>query len=823
MAKYTQAGRPISINVPTLKTDELLLEKVQGTEGIGQPFRFELELLAEAEVDFGKVLGEKASIRLALPNGTQRTIHGIISRLSQAGWVPGPDGPATFIRYRAELVPALWLLGQRVQTRVFQHRSVKDILTQVLSTEWQLDIAINLLGNYPPRNYCVQYGESDLAFVSRLMEEDGISFFFEFTDSGYSLHVIDNQSLFPDLADPRSIVYDPSEGARKATPRIRDWEKTQELRPYKFMHRDYCFEVPDHDLSAERQTAQDGTVSVGKVKHALSHQRTISGVQMLERYEYPADFAQRYDGIDKDGGDAAGDLAHLNDDKDHLAQVRLEEQIVQSLVVKGSSDCGHFLPGHKFQLERHFDSANPPGAGDSFLLTRVEVSASVEGSYQSAETSTFVYANHFVCLPAGLTYRPARTTPRPRAFGPETAVVIGPPGEDIYCDKYGRVKVHFRWDRDTGDKNDSSCWIRVTQPWAGQTWGALTLPRVGQEVVVAFEAGNPDRPVIQGSLYNAKQMPPYQLPNERRQSGLVSSSGKGNDQYHELRFDDTEGKEMLYMHSQRDTNQESERNHRIQVGHDQLSEVSNNQFVNVGNVHQMSVAGSYSLYVGQQQQGSGAGGGDAADFFTGGVAPITSKNVMNTFVFGSSATLIFGNQFFLFAGGREEVRIGAQLNLFGPSLAVLNANIALAIANFTVARTYNFVYGPTFTFDLGTRTWINPMGDLKAKVNSLSANVDDNMDAFVRTQQVILQQLNNCADSATVNLLRQEYNTTKTDVTQLQQQEVALEQRVTTGEQTIASLGPQVQTLASDLEANTAVLVNHNASIIQLQGGVIIL
>jgi type VI secretion system secreted protein VgrG len=802
MATYSQAGRPLAIQVSGLGPDDLLLEKVTGVESISQPFSFRLDLLATAEVDFDKVLGQKASVRISLPNGTRRTIHGIINRFIQAGSVPGPSGPSTFIRYGAELVPALWLLSQRVQSRVFQHRSTKDILRQVLATEWQLDVIINLVGTYEPRNFCVQYGESDLEFVNRIMEDEGISYYFTFDDDGHKLNLTDRASLFPDLAQPRTIAYDPAEGGWKGAPRIREWEKQQQLRPYRYSHRDYSFEVPDHPMTTEKHAG--GTIAVGKVTHSLVHQREVNGVPMLAHYTFPSNVAPRYDSIDRHGGDAADDLLHIPPDQNRLNQVRLEEQLAQSLVVKGSGDCGHFLPGHKFQLDRHFNSTSLPGGDDTFLLTRVKTSVSIEGSYQSEDATETVYSNRFAGLPAGLPFQPPRVTPQPRIYGPETAVVIGPPGEDIHCDKFGRVKVRFRWDRDTGDKNDSSCWIRVSQPWAGQTWGALTLPRVGQEVVVAFEGGNPDRPLIQGSLYNAQQMPPYQLPDQRRQTGLVSSSGNGAEQYHELRFDDTAGRELLHMHSERDTNQESENDHRIQVGKD--------HGIEVGNDCNLKVHGAYNIHIAAgANSADGSGTGSFLDdlkkslgyAFGGGVAPVVTRNVMNTFVDGSATTTTLGNAFFAVAGTREDLRLGAQLNFsFG------------AIANFTTcASILNVnIFGKIYNYTSGVeKVELSKVDEKRIKTGSTrNVNTDDSdcdiesLEVTEKKKQFVLSVLKNCAELQTVAQLNKSYNQTVLEVNMLKQQQEGNTELVQTGPKNFSTLASDVQTICEFLKTNVA-------------------
>lgn len=595
MGKYRQSGRPLAIST-RLGADGLLLESFMGTEGLSQLFRFKLALLAEKPVDFKEVLGKPATITLALPNGTGRAINGIVRRLTQCEWLPGPAGTQTFLRYRAILVPALWMLTRRVQSRVFQRISVPDILKKVLKEDWSLDISLELVGTYEPRNYCVQYRESDFAFVSRLMEEEGICYFFKHSDQQHTLVLTDAPTAFTSLK-PGTIVHDTTSTDWQGAPRIRSWIKSQKIRAARHTVQDWSFQLPDKALTKSAQVAD--SVVVGSVTHDWG--ATDKG-EMLETFEYPAAYGHRFDGIDKGGGEQAQELQKLFAYEDHLAKVREERQVVRGLCVRGLGNAANFVPGCKFALERHFD------ADGSYTLTRVRHRASLKGAYSSttAESGELLYENDFECLPEGLPYRPPRRTHRPRLKGTQPATVVGPQGEEMFVDKYGRVKVQFHWDR-IGQKNaDSSCWVRVSQAWAGQTWGALTLPRVGQEVIVGFEHGDPDRPLILGSVYNAAQMPPYQLPAEKSQSGLVSSSGAGVDKFHEIRLDDSAGQEVMLLHSQRDLVHESEHdhlhsvgnNHGIKVVNDQMIHVGNQQAVFVGADHQLTAGNSIKLIVG---------------------------------------------------------------------------------------------------------------------------------------------------------------------------------------------------------------------------------
>ena len=279
----------------------------------------------------------------------------------------------------------------------------------------------------------------------------------------------------------------------------------------------------------------------------MTHKLSVGGNDQLEIYDYPGGYAQRFDGIDRRGAPQPQDLQHIFEDRDRTVRLRMEQEQAVSLEIRGTSNCGQFTAGHKFTLERHFDANGP------YLLTRVEHDAHLDGDYRSDEAPAFHYENHFTCMPVALRYRPQRVTPKPVIAGIQTATVVGPSGEEIFCDKYGRVKVQFHWDREGKKDADSSCWLRVAQVWAGKGWGAFFWPRIGHEVVVSFEEGDPDQPLIIGSVYNAENMPPFRLPGAKKFGGFKSASvdGTAKENFNGIVFDDEKGKEHLSIHSER--------------------------------------------------------------------------------------------------------------------------------------------------------------------------------------------------------------------------------------------------------------------------------
>ena len=559
MPTYKQADRWMTVTTP-LGPDDLLLVGFTAHEAISQLFAFQFDLMAEnaTDVPFDKLLGRKMTVNLVLADGSQkRYFSGICSRFSQAA------RDTTFTSYRAEVVPEFWLLTKKAQSRTFQQVAVPDILKEVLAG---LDVAFELQGTYKSRDYCVQYRETDFNFASRLMEEEGIYYYFRHISSGHTMVVADTPQSQPDLPDPSQIIYEGNFVGPRDEDRVHDWEKTQELRSGMYTLWDHHFELPHKHLEAQ-QNIQD-SVPVGQATHKLN----VGNNGKLEIYDYPGEYAQRYDGIDPGGGERPADLQNIFTDNQRTIGLRMQEEALPGLVVRGTGNCRHFASGYAFTLTRHFN------ADGKYLLTGVRHAARSPANFRtSAVSGTSFYENTFTCTPFDLPFRPRRVTPRPFVQGPQTAVVVGPPGEEIFTDKYGRVKVQFHWDRQGKNTISSSCWIRVATFWAGAQWGAIHIPRVGQEVVVDFEEGDPDRPIIIGSVYNAKMMPPYKLPDLKTKSVIKSNStiGGAPDEANELTFEDQKGSEDVYFYAQKDFHRVVKNDDDLQVGDAQTVSVEN--------------------------------------------------------------------------------------------------------------------------------------------------------------------------------------------------------------------------------------------------------
>jgi type VI secretion system secreted protein VgrG len=553
---FSQENRVIKINTP-LGKDVLLLKGFSGQEAISSLFQFHLDLIAEnrQNVAFDKLLGQKVSIEVMLPDEKKRYFHGIVSSFSQGG------RGERFTTYRAEMVPQFWLLTRRVQSRIFQQISIPDILKKVLQG---VDVAFELQGKYEPRDYCVQYRESDFQFASRLMEEEGIYYFFKHAENQHKMVVADSPQSHPDMMEMSKIIYEEVTGGTRDEERITRWEKVQELRSGKYTLWDHCFELPYKHLEAEKTVLE--SLSVGKVAHKLK----VGGNDKLEIYDFPGAYAQRFDGVDPGGGERPADLPKVFEDNKRTVSIRMQQETLPALEIIGESNCRNLVSGYKFTLTDHFN------ADGQYVVTSISHVAQHEIGSGVGIADTH-YSNDFTCIPFALQFRPQRVTPRPVLHGSQTAEVVGPKGEEIFTDKYGRVKVQFHWDREGKKDANSSCWIRVASGWAAKSWGMVQIPRIGQEVVVTFLEGDPDQPLIVGCVYNADQMPAYKLPDNKVMGGWKSNTSPGGGGSNEVSFNDTKGKEMVTIHAQY--------NMGTTVEHDDTQTVHNNRTIDVDGTH----------------------------------------------------------------------------------------------------------------------------------------------------------------------------------------------------------------------------------------------
>ena len=527
--------------------DDLKVLRFDSTERLSDPFTLHVELASrDPHLDFDSIVGQPAAFTMRGPEG-DRFLHGVVAEFEQ--------GSATAEHYFYEVVvrPRLWLLDSRINCRIFQSQDIQKIITTVLQEHGLLagqDFEFRLAGVHPTREYCVQYRESDLAFISRLLEEEGVFYAFVSDPDRSKLVFGDSSSVHEDIDGDPELRMAPPGGlvSPDLAEQVFDLRFSQRVCPGAFATTDYEFKQPTLDLLASQQADRNAE---------------------LEVFEFPGEYVEP----------AVGRA---------LAQVRLEEQQARRKETRGSSNCLRFFPGGEFDLVDHpRDDFN-----HGYLVTEVrQKGASPQALEEDAVLGSEPrYSNTFVAIPDTVPYRPARKTPRPYVHGTQTAVVVGPAGEEIYCDEHSRVKVQFFWDRYGRSDHQSSCWIRVSQPWAGPGMGGLAIPRIGQEVVIDFLEGDPDRPIMVGRVYNADLMPPQDLPGGKSNMTIRSQSLGGSGGFNEISLNDTGGQEGFFMHAQydmtevvqHDRSRTVHNNETIQVDVDRSKTVSNNETTSIG-------------------------------------------------------------------------------------------------------------------------------------------------------------------------------------------------------------------------------------------------
>lgn len=483
----------LPVKVTTPFSDVLVVRSFHAEERVSGLFRYSLEMVCDTpDLDFASIVGKGVGVTLALAGGGTRSFHGICSRFVQAGTFNG------ITTYHAELRPWLWLLTLAQDCHIYQNLSVPDLVQGVFDALGFSDYKCSLTATYATREYCVQFRESTFDFVSRLLEEEGISYWWEHAAGAHTLVLADDPGAFADLPGlPRASCAN----------------------------------------STTRGQMQD------VVTRCTLEQRVVTGSVAVDDFNFETPSTDLYSTVE---GALGTMLAYsspgrhgVTADGETRARVRLDAAEAEARLLSGESDCRAFTPGYAFTLQGH----DRPDVNARYALLSVVHSADQRS-----------YSNSFTAIPATVTYRPPRVTRKPRIGGAQTATVVGKSGEEIWTDQYGRVVVQFHWDR-LGKKDEkSSCWIRVAQGWAGKAWGSVFIPRVGMEVIVSFLDGDPDQPIVSGCVYNAEQTVPYALPGEQTKSTLKSNSSKGGGGFNELRFEDKKDAEEIYVHAQKDLN-----------------------------------------------------------------------------------------------------------------------------------------------------------------------------------------------------------------------------------------------------------------------------
>ncbi len=545
--------------------DTLLLKGFGGTEGISSLFSYELDLVSNIPIDPENFVGHNFTLGLTLGDASQRFFNGFVATLRSTGEsFRNESSGSPLMGYCATLVPWFWLLTRASNSRIFQELSVVDILEQVFEENEFSDFQNNLQETYTPKEYCVQYRETDFAFLSRLMEEEGIFYYFVHENNRHTMVIADSMGEHQPCPGQEEATFLSQRGVEEED-RIFFLEKTKTIRSGKYSVNDYNFEIPNMDLKVEVPTLHD------------------LGPGEREIYEYPGEFKTRSQGV-------------------RVATLRMQSEENQMTRLTGNGNCRAFASGYRFNLLSERSDIQEA----DWVLAQVSHAASQpihQTQTQTESSENTSYTNSFTCMPYGMPYRHPMTIAKPVIGGVQTAFVVGPAGEEIYTDEHGRVKVQFHWDREGENNENSSCWIRVAQVLAGPGWGSLFIPRIGNEVIVDFIEGDPDRPLIMGSVYHANNRSPYDLPANKTRSTIKSSSSPGGDGFNEIRLEDAAGEEEIFIHAQKDRNEETLNDHTLTVGNnrtvrvevDDTENIGSNQTVNVGGDQTVDVGGSQTV------------------------------------------------------------------------------------------------------------------------------------------------------------------------------------------------------------------------------------
>ncbi|MCF4978704.1 type VI secretion protein ImpA [Pseudomonas sp. ICMP 8385] len=556
---FNQASRLAKITSP-LGPDVLLLNEMGGGEELGRLFSYELQLNSlDANIDLNQLLGKPMSVGLQLADGGERYFHGLVARCSQN------IDQGQFASYQVTLRPWLWLLSRTSDCRIFQNLSIPQIIKQVFRDLGFSDFEDALSRPYREWEYCVQYRETSFDFVSRLMEQEGIYYFFRHEQDRHVLVLADAYGAHTTVPGYTSVPYYPKDEQQRERDHMHNWHLAQEVQPGSLELNDYDFQRPSASID---------------VRSAMPRPHTAGDYPL---YDYPGTYVKSEDG-------------------EHYARTRIEALQTLHEQVEFSGNARGLGSGHLFSLtgfSRRDQNREYLILGARYYITQERLESG--GGAASAQ-----FDSSLTCIDAQQSFRPLANTHRPIVKGPQTALVVGPKGEEIWTDQYGRVKVHFYWDRHDQSNENSSCWIRVSQSWAGKNWGSMQIPRIGQEVIVSFLEGDPDRPIITGRVYNAEQTVPYDLPENATQSGMKSRSSKGGSpaNFNEIRMEDKKGLEQLYIHAERNQDIVVEVDESHSVGHDRNKSIGHNETVTIGNNRLRIVKQEDILSVGQKKTDS---------------------------------------------------------------------------------------------------------------------------------------------------------------------------------------------------------------------------
>ncbi|MDS4020978.1 MAG: type VI secretion system tip protein TssI/VgrG [Candidatus Competibacter sp.] len=617
MPNITQKHRMIAVNTP-LGEDVLVFGRMTVTEQLGRLFECDVELFSEkTDIQITDVLGKNMTIRLEMPNrrGT-RYFNGFVTRFGYLG-----TRGLRYGAYRATLSPWLWFLTRTSDCRIFQNKKVPDIIKEIFREQGFTDFKDKLSGSYREWEYCVQYRETDFNFISRLMEQEGMYYYFEHENGKNTVVLADGYGSHGKFPQYEQLPYFPPDiHDHRERDHLSEWLSFKQVQPGAYALNDFDFKTPRKNLR---------TVLNQPKTHALAD---------FEMYDYPGTYVEPGDG-------------------NNYSKIRLQELLAQHEIAQGRGNAAGLAVGYLFSLTQcPRDEQNR----EYLIVSAMHRLESDEyESFSDGAISGKPYQGEIVAIEAKQPYRAPRITPKPVVQGPQTAIVVGPKGEEIYTDQYGRVKCQFHWDRHGSADQDSSCWIRVAQSWAGKKWGSFNVPRIGQEVIVDFLEGDPDQPIITGRVYNGANMPPYGLPDKKMVSTLKSLSTPGGGGFNEIRLDDTKDKEQIFIHGQYNQDVRIENDSLEWIGNDRHLIVKNSQFEQVDSDKHLTVKGSQKEKVGgdKHQQVKG----DHNQKVGGALSINVTQDIQEKT--GQKHALEAGQEIHLKAGMKVVIEAGTQLTI----------------------------------------------------------------------------------------------------------------------------------------------------------------
>lgn len=562
----TQANRSVSVHC-ALKEDVLLFQEMEGCEHLGRLFEYRVKLLSlKGDIKIADVLGKNMSVRIVLRNQGKRYLNGVVTRFCKHG------RQGEFFSYEAIIRPALWLLTRSSNCRVFQGKTSLEILKQVCEQGiygGQIKLRVQANSTPPMRPYCVQYRESDFNFVGRLLEEDGLYYYFAHEKNAHTMVILDSFGAHPEAPGYETVTFYPGGGRGSDDEEITSWSPAGQIEPSVFTLNDYDYEKSAASLSG-------GLMVKTQVPAAFD-------LPEYEQYDYPGRFDTSAEGERHTRGWS-------------------ESIHGQSEQFYGEGTARGLITGGLFKLQDHPDDTE----NRQVLVTESNLAVIGQDYVSDSGANTALSVKcRFTAVGKQHSYRPLRHHQKPVVRGPQTAVVVGKAGEEIWTDAYGRIKISFHWDRLDQDDETSSCWVRVSQAWSGKGWGTMFIPRIGMEVVVEFLEGDPDRPLVTGCVYNSDAMPPYALPENQTRSTIKSNTTKGGSGFNEIRFEDKNGKEEIFVQAERDFNRIVKNNDTLKVGFekkdkgDQTIDIKNDQKVHVNNNQTVKIDGQQDIAVGK--------------------------------------------------------------------------------------------------------------------------------------------------------------------------------------------------------------------------------